>query len=137
MEISIFNMAAKVYSPLSYISSIVDIDECKMSFLIVRSMERVRKSEDNHSCKRHWILAFLDRNLLPDAETQALESGAQSSNASIKIFNEKDIKTPTKDFHEARILGVGGQGNHRRRDTSKDIDECKNECSFLWEAWNL
>ncbi|CAH2067667.1 unnamed protein product, partial [Thlaspi arvense] len=39
-----------------------------------------------------------------------LDEGPQSSNASIKIFTEKDIKTATKGYHKTKILGRGGQG---------------------------
>ncbi|KAL0865839.1 hypothetical protein Bca101_044957 [Brassica carinata] len=39
-----------------------------------------------------------------------LDSGAQSSNASSKIFNEQEIKNATKGYKETRVLGAGGQG---------------------------
>ncbi|KAG2252822.1 hypothetical protein Bca52824_082958 [Brassica carinata] len=39
-----------------------------------------------------------------------LDSGAQSSNASAKIFSEKEIKNATKGYNETRVLGAGGQG---------------------------
>nr|VDD62835.1 unnamed protein product [Brassica oleracea] len=39
-----------------------------------------------------------------------LDSGAQSSNASAKIFSEKEIKNATKGYNETRVLGAGDQG---------------------------
>lgn len=39
-----------------------------------------------------------------------LDSGVQSSNASAKIFSEKEIKNATKGYNETRVLGAGDQG---------------------------
>ena len=58
-----------------------------------------------------------------------LDSGVQSSNASTKIFNEKEIKNATKGYNETRVLGAGGQGIIDEEEILSDSVEVANKRS--------